>query len=142
MIDSFSGSHRFLSNFWPCVISFEGRIYPSTEHAYQAAKSLDDSVRARVAALPSPGSAKAAGRGIVLRPDWLDVRISVMARVTASKYPAGSDLARLLLGTGSAELVEVNRWGDRFWGVCRGVGENRLGRILMDRRALLRLTDH
>lgn len=36
---------------------------------------------------------------------------------------------------GDAELIEGNTWGDRIWGVCDGVGENRLGKILMRVRA-------
>lgn len=39
MITSFTGSARFLSNFWPVPILVEGRTFPSVEHAYQAMKS-------------------------------------------------------------------------------------------------------
>src|SRR5207247_1025063 len=35
-IDSFSGPYRFLSNFWPAEVEFEGIAYPSVEHAYQS----------------------------------------------------------------------------------------------------------
>lgn len=40
VIDSFSGNYRFLSNFWPCVVTLDDQQYTSTEHAYQAAKTL------------------------------------------------------------------------------------------------------
>lgn len=43
-------------------------------------------------------------------------------------------LREKLLATGDAELVEGNTWGDRFWGVCNGVGQNWLGRLLMQVR--------
>ena len=36
-----------------------------------------------------------------------------------------------LIDTGDIELVEVNSWGDTFYGVCNGVGENHLGKLLM-----------
>ena len=45
-----------------------------------------------------------------------------------------------LLETGSKHLEEVNYWGDTFWGVHKndssepGVGENNLGRLLMEIR--------
>lgn len=42
-----------------------------------------------------------------------------------------SDLRKKLLATGDAELVENNTCGDVFWGICDGVGENHLGKILM-----------
>ena len=40
-INRFVGPHRFLSNFWPVWIRFEGEVYPTLEHAYQAAKTID-----------------------------------------------------------------------------------------------------
>jgi predicted NAD-dependent protein-ADP-ribosyltransferase YbiA (DUF1768 family) len=51
---------------------------------------------------------------------------------------AHPELRRLLLATGDAELVEGNTWGDRFWGVCAGRGQNHLGRLLMAIRAEIR----
>ena len=44
------------------------------------------------------------------------------------------ELAGLLLSTGNAELIEGNWWNDTFWGICRGKGENHLGKILMNIR--------
>jgi predicted NAD-dependent protein-ADP-ribosyltransferase YbiA (DUF1768 family) len=41
-----------------------------------------------------------------------------------------------LLATGTFHIEETNTWGDVFWGVCRGRGENHLGKILMRERAL------
>jgi predicted NAD-dependent protein-ADP-ribosyltransferase YbiA (DUF1768 family) len=40
-------------------------------------------------------------------------------------------LRNKLLQTEDWLLVEGNAWNDTFWGQCRGVGENNLGRILM-----------
>src|SRR6476620_11263121 len=69
-IAEFQGDYRFLSNFWPAVIEFEGLTYPTVEHAYQSAKTLDLDERKRIAALPTPADAKAAGRALKLRDDW------------------------------------------------------------------------
>lgn len=41
IIREFQGEHRFLSNFWPATLRFGDWVFPSAEHAYQAAKSLD-----------------------------------------------------------------------------------------------------
>lgn len=38
-INSFSGSHAFLSNFESAPIFYDGLSYPTVEHAYQAAKT-------------------------------------------------------------------------------------------------------
>lgn len=41
MINHFSGKYRVLSNFYPSKIVYEGRVYPTVENAYQAAKTMD-----------------------------------------------------------------------------------------------------
>jgi DNA adenine methylase len=129
-IDSFSGENRFLSNFWQTAIVYEGQEYPSTEHAYQAAKSLDLTVRRAVAATPTAAEAKALGRRIAMRTDWEQVKLQVMEDVLRQKF-ANPDLHEKLIATENSELTEGNTWGDRFWGVCNGVGENHLGKLLM-----------
>ncbi len=136
MIDSFSGPHRFLSNFWPCGVDLDGVAYPSTEAAYQAAKTLDVDAR-RVFERAQPGQAKTLGRRVVLRADWEDVKVDVMRDLLAQKFAPGSDLAALLSATSPHELVEGNHWNDTFWGVCRGKGQNLLGRLLTGRRTEL-----
>jgi len=130
MIDSFKGEYRFLSNFWPAVVVFEGITYPTTEHAYQAAKTLDQDDRLIISLMATPGQAKRAGRKIVIRDDWNDIKVDVMRSLLEQKfnYP---ELKQQLLATGTQRLVEGNTWGDVFWGVCRGKGENILGNLLM-----------
>lgn len=140
-IESFSAEYRFLSNFWPADVEFEGAPYPSVEHAYQAAKTLDPAERRRIAALPTPAEAKRAGRRLALRPDWEIAKFAVMEQCVRYKFTHHADLREKLLATGDAELVEGNTWGDRVWGVYQGRGENRLGRILMKVRAELRAAD-
>ena len=61
-----------------------------------------------------------------------------MARVIRLKFTQHPVLAARLLQTGEEELIEGNTWNDRFWGQCQGVGENHLGRLLMELRTALR----
>ncbi len=137
-IAEFQGPYRFLSNFWPAEIEFEGVKYPTVEHAYQSAKTLDMNERHRIAALPTPAEAKAAGRALKLRDDWERVKFDVMEQCVRQKFTKHDDLRRQLLDTGNAALEEGNTWGDRVWGVYQGQGENRLGKILMKVREELR----
>lgn len=109
--------------------------YPTVEHAYQAAKTLSPYQRDLIAGLPRPAQAKAAGRRVDLRPDWPAVRLPTMHALLVQKFAPGTPLARRLDATGDRLLVEVNHWGDTFWGVCDGAGENHLGRLLMEIRA-------
>lgn len=130
-IESFSGPYRFLSNFYPSEIEYEGLVYPTVEHAFQAAKTVEHGARMYIARCQTPGDAKRAGRGLKLREGWDDIRIAVMLELLLQKFRPGSALAAQLAETGDAKLVEGNTWHDRFWGVCDGEGLNMLGILLM-----------
>ena len=39
-----------------------------------------------------------------------------------------------LIATGDAELIEGNNHWDRYWGVCRGEGQNKLWKLLIDKK--------
>jgi ribA/ribD-fused uncharacterized protein len=137
-IAEFQGEYRFLSNFWPAELVYDGITYPTAEHAYQASKSLDAGARRRIAALPTPAEAKTEGRKLMLRDDWETAKFAVMEDVVRLKFTTHPDLRDKLLATGDALLEEGNTWGDRTWGVYQGQGENRLGKILMKVRDELR----
>jgi len=134
MINSFTGKYRFLSNFYLIKIDFEGITYPSTEHAFQASKTLDLSERLKISSCQSPGRAKRMGQLVQVRPDWEKVKISVMAKLITIKF-SNVSLKKKLKATFPHQLVEGNNWGDIFWGICRGRGENHLGKILMKERS-------
>lgn len=129
-IDDFRGKLRWLSNFGASSIEFAGHKWATVEHAYQAAKTFDPEEQRKIREAKTPGQAKRLGRRVTLRPDWEDVKLSVMYNLTKLKYRI-PELRQKLLDTGHAELIEGNTWGDTFWGVCNGVGENNLGKILM-----------
>ena len=139
MIDFFDGEYGFLSNFYNASCIFEEKLYPTVEHAFQAAKSLDHAERDWIAAAGSPGLAKRLGRRVNLRPDWEKVKFDVMEECSRSKF-ADSALKQKLLATGDEELVEGNYWHDNTWGDCSCekckdiVGRNMLGNILMKLR--------
>jgi len=132
-ITSFSEENRFLSNFWPCVVKIEGIEYPSVEHAYQAAKTLNVAEREEIALLTA-GQAKRRGYRVLLRDDWESIKLGVMEDLVRQKF-IDRVLREKLLATGDEELIEGNDWGDKFWGVCDGEGENWLGKILMKVRS-------
>ena len=130
MIDRFRDDYDFLSNFYPVLINVEGIMYTSAEHAFQAMKTLDRKTRIKLSACRSCKEVKALGRKAPLREDWEQVKLGIMETIVREKFKEPS-LRRALLNTGDEPLVEGNTWGDTFWGVCRGKGENHLGKILM-----------
>ncbi len=130
MINSFSGKYRFLSNFYPCQIIWLDITYPTIEHAYQAAKTLDFNERYKISQLRTSGKAKRMGRNIILRPNWEEIKISTMFSLLRLKF-SQPQLTKLLLDTKNEVLIEGNKWGDTFWGICNNKGENKLGILLM-----------
>ena len=140
-ISAFNGVYRFLSNFhYGGRIMLDGARYPTVEHAYQAAKvdPTRQDLRAEIASAVAPGRAKRIGQRVPLRSDWEGIKIGIMLDLLRQKFRPGSLLSKQLLETGDRKLIEGNTWGDTFWGVCYGVGENHLGRLLMQVREELR----
>lgn len=136
-ITSFKGEHYFLSNFYSAPVVFEGVRYENNEAAFQAAKCPN---RKQEFCGLNPSDAKRLGRQVELRPDWEEVKDSVMYQICKEKFMQNPDIKVKLIGTKDAELVEGNDWNDTIWGVCNGVGENRLGKILMRIRDEIKLS--
>jgi ribA/ribD-fused uncharacterized protein len=137
-IAGFFGSYRWLSNFWPAPVVYEGVQFPTVEHAYQAAKTKDEKRWREFQLAKTPGDAKRLGRTLVIRKDWERVKVGVMLELLRFKFGAHAELATKLLATKDAELIEANNWGDTFWGVWRGKGHNQLGKLLMQVREELK----
>lgn len=131
IVRGFFGEYRWLSNFWPSPMVLNEKHYPTVEHAYQASKTKDLDWRQRIREAPTPKDAKRLARKAPIRSDWNDIRFKVMGALVHKKFELNIDLACKLRMTAKMELEETNFWGDRFWGVYEGRGENRLGKILM-----------
>jgi len=140
MIDSFSGEYEFLSNFYPCEVRYGDNTYPTAEHAFQASKTLDEAERQKVHQASTPGMAKQAGRKVTLRRNWEKVKIRKMTFIVREKFK-NQDLRDKLISTGDQELVEGNNWNDTFWGVCKGKGQNQLGKILVQIREEIKMDE-
>lgn len=137
-ITEFKGKNFFLSNFYNTPVVFEGLLFLSSEAAFQAAKSLDPCVRKQFTIL-NPSESKKLGRTILLRADWEEVKDSVMETIVRDKFLRNYTIKQKLLETGEVELIEGNTWNDTYWGVCNGVGQNKLGKILMKIREECRM---
>jgi ribA/ribD-fused uncharacterized protein len=140
-IEEFQGVNRVFSNFWLVPIMYEGMLYPSVEHAYQAAKTLDKKIRYMFTNV-TPAQAKLMGKTMPIREDWEELKIPVMTELVLIKFTTDDYCRERLLKTKDMILVEGNRWGDTFWGVDlrTGKGQNHLGKILMEVRSILSLT--
>lgn len=135
-IVSFSGEYEFLSNFSFSPLCINGNVYPTIEHAFQAAKTEDKAWQKRIQEAPTPGQAKRLGRKCPMKADWDTLKVKVMRTLVHKKFGTYVKFRQQLLETGDSELVEGNTWGDKFWGVdvTTGKGMNHLGQILMEVR--------
>lgn len=137
-ITGFFEEFRFLSNFHehpeaPVFIDgLDGTQISccTVENAFQALKSDEPQARRLIAEAPTPGQSKKMGKRVTLRKDWEIVKIGAMTELLVQKFTQ-SPLKEMLLATGDAELIEGNTWGDKFWCVCDGEGQNNLGILLM-----------
>jgi ribA/ribD-fused uncharacterized protein len=137
-ICGFFDDYRFLSNYHLCPVWFEGLLYPATENAFMAAKTLDLEIRKQFLTL-LPKDAKQLGRKITLRPDWEQIKYDVMLMVNMDKYYRNPDLREKLLSTGDKYLEETNHWNDLIWGTNTVYeGQNNLGKILMNVRTIFK----
>lgn len=131
------------SNLYRRPIEFEGRVYPTAEHAYQAGKARRPEVRDWILAAPSPALLAMAAHGLYywdITPGWSKIKIDRMKRILIAKFTQHEDLRELLLSTGNKRLVEsatVDNPVNRLWGEVNGKGQNTLGRLLMEVRAEL-----
>jgi ribA/ribD-fused uncharacterized protein len=133
-----------LSNLFPSPVVFEGREFPTAEHAYQAGKARKDEVREWILSAPSPSLVAMAAHGLYtwdIVPKWSQIKFDRMRAVLRAKFTQHQDLAKLLISTGDARIVEVGRVANgvnRTWGEVNGKGLNMLGVLLMELRAELK----
>lgn len=132
------------SNLFQRQIVFEGRKFPTAEHAYQAARPRRAAVQKWILAAPSPSLLAMAAHGLYtweIAPDWAQIKYTRMRKVLRAKFSQHEDLRQVLLSTGDARLVEVGRVDspvNRTWGEVNGKGQNMLGVLLMELRTELR----
>jgi ribA/ribD-fused uncharacterized protein len=146
--------HRYLSNFWYAtvmnILDNDGIVYPSVEHAYQAAKTLDLTKRAQMATRFNARQVKIEGRSLNIREDWEFVKFKYMLKFVQYKFSHDVVLGMKLVLTGDQELIELNYWHDNIYGICEcpkctvlrkqnNIVGNMLGRILMNVRFVLQV---
>lgn len=136
-IHGFVGDYKWLSNFFPCPVSFGGLRYGSSEAVYQSCK-FPPSEREVYTHLDAAAAKKLAHSKTVDAAWWATREDQVMRDALWAKFTQNPDLAARLLATGDRYLEETNWWDDTYWGVCQGKGENVLGQMLMEVRTRLR----
>lgn len=139
IIQEFQGANRWLSNFATVSVEFEGKVYPSVEHGFVAAKSLDEEFR-EYCTNPNihPAEVKSAGKKMELRGDWEQVKHEIMFTLLESKFTK-EPFKTKLIESKYDYIQEGNWWSDTHWGFCFKTqqGENVLGKMIMKIRTEL-----
>lgn len=135
-IGGFVGEYRWLSNFFMCPVTWEGRSYTSSEAAYQSGKYPPAERDVFMTLDPDPAK-KLSRTKPYDTAVWEARKERTMREVVTAKFTQNRELAEKLIATGDRVLEETNWWGDKIWGTYQGVGENKLGILLMDVRAQL-----
>ncbi len=130
----------YFSNFSPHPIKLKGKLWPTSEHFFQAQKFAGTEHEEEIRLAKSPMIAARMGRSRQrpLRPDWEAVKADIMRQAVLAKFSQHPELRASLLSTGDARLVEHTK-KDSYWGDGGdGRGKNMLGAILMEIREKLK----
>lgn len=140
----FKDKYSYLSNMYITEITFKHKFISgfiwanSSEHIYQAYKAKYIEDFENVINASDPQEAKRLGRVIEIDKAFKKSKLQIMERIVRAKFSQNKTIKKLLLETGSKYIEETNDWDDIYWGVCKGVGQNNLGKILMKIREELR----
>jgi hypothetical protein len=127
--------YGFLNNFYRAKMEIYGKIWDTVEHAYQAQKTTIPGEITKIWAAATPREARNIGQLVQMRPDWDQVKYSVMKECVKAKFLQHSDLKEKLIATGNEEIIEDSPI-DWYWGCGKdGSGQNMLGKILMEVRS-------
>jgi ribA/ribD-fused uncharacterized protein len=128
------------SNFAPYPVRMDGKLWPTSEHYFQAQKFEKAAHQESIRRTKSPMIAARMGRDRKkpLRRGWESVKVAIMREVVRAKFNQHDDIRQVLLSTGDAKIAEHTE-NDSYWGDGGdGSGKNMLGRILMEVREELR----
>lgn len=129
-VKGFRGEYRWLSNFYKSPVTLWGVKFDTVEQAYQASKCSNRSDWDMMTGCKTPGDAKRKGRLITIRPDFESIKMDIMHQLLVLKF-SDPYFKNKLIRIKDYYIEETNWWGDTYWGVCNGVGENNLGKLIM-----------
>jgi len=104
-----SGKYGFLSNLFKRPIEFEGRVFPTSEYAYQFGKFRDEESREWAMKAPKPHLLSILSHGLFpwdVVEDWNKKKIERMYKILQKKF-SYNELRSKLLETGNAVLFVI-----------------------------------
>ena len=125
-------------NFAPFQVEWRGKLYPTSEHAFQAAHFIEAypelAEKVRLCRSPRQASDFANENSNFDDPQWKQKRVSTMEDIVKCKFDQHLFIAETLKLSGNKIIVEMND-NDSFWGWGPDHnGNNELGKIWMKLR--------
>ena len=147
---AFFTGKTFLSNFYLVEFKFNGRIFYSSEQAYQYEKASvcrDTARMEKIYRARTPREAKDIGKEVVTTRLWHTLKDDRMREILDAKFSQNADIRKKLTDTGSIYLIEGST--DGYWGSGKKLyskelmeghwnGQNKLGEMLVELRADLK----
>lgn len=128
------------NNFSALAIEFEGKLYPTAEHDYQAAKCTDPQGKEEIKLSRSPSKAKEISNvkyKLAKQENWNDIKLGVMEKILRTKLAQHQEVHVALIRSGNEKIIEASP-NDYFWGCGQeGSGQNQLGKLWMKIRSEL-----
>jgi len=142
-----------LSNFYPCKFKYKGKIYKSTEHAYQITKAnflQEPHVAYKIQGTHTARQAKLESKPLKTHTNisqWYNIEVDVMKDILQEKAQQIDLFRSELLNTGNCRLT--HNLPDKFWGSSfqnnngkRFHGKNVFAKLLMQLRDTLMPDSH
>ncbi|XP_062603277.1 homeobox protein Hox-A3-like, partial [Saccostrea cucullata] len=132
----FKGEHHILSNFYPCVLMFQGLTFQSSEHLYQYLKAVEHSdpyLANQIQNAPTAKISKQISKLVNTTSHWHSIKNKIMLKVLAIKFNQCAEFKNYLLSTNKRVLI--HNVADSYWGTgWNGKGKNIQGKLLMQFR--------
>jgi ribA/ribD-fused uncharacterized protein len=129
------------SNFSTHPVNYKGRVFPTSEHAFQAYKYIHNpNYFEKIATAKTPGKCATLGRDrtFPIREDWEQIKDGIMRKIVYEKFTQHAELKQILLDTENKTIIEHTK-NDKYWGDGgNGKGKNMLGITLMQVREQIR----
>ena len=129
-------------NFSSFQVEYKGKVYPTSEHAYQSSKFIntDKELAERIRNAKSAHEALklAEANSEKMEKNWDDIKLGVMKEILHCKVSQHEYVKKKLLQSGNREIVE-DSWRDDYWGWGEDrKGKNMLGKLWMEVRSEIR----
>jgi ribA/ribD-fused uncharacterized protein len=130
---------KFLATFSAHAIEYQGKLYPTVEHAYHSSRYSDEAIKEEIRQAKSPYLAWEISQkykaGQIA--DFDTKKVAVMEELCRLKLAQHEDVKAGLLASG--DDVIVKNYPDPFWGIGKdGVGKNMMGIMWMKLRSELK----